>query len=107
MSFNLPLALADGRWVLYGTMGGASVEGGIFAGMLRKRLTLTASTLRSRSEGYKAALTRSFATNVLPHFESGVYKPVVSAEFPLEEIGAAHKLMESNETIGKTVIRVA
>lgn len=88
-------------------MGGASVEGGIFAGMLRKRLTLTASTLRSRSEGYKAALTRAFAARVLPQFEAGIYKPVISAEFSLQEIGAAHKLMESNETIGKTVIRVA
>lgn len=88
-------------------MGGGAIDGGLFTVMMRKRLSITATTLRSRSLAYKAELTRAFAAAALPRLAAGVYKPIVSSEFPLADIAAAHALMESNETIGKTVIRIA
>lgn len=48
--------VTDGRWVLYGTLGGAKVEGGLFGKLLAKRGTLLATTLRSRADDYKADL---------------------------------------------------
>lgn len=88
-------------------MGGGAVDGALLTAVLRKRLSITGTTLRNRSNAYKAELTSAFAATALPRLAAGIYKPIVSAEFSLAEISAAHALMESNETIGKTVIRIA
>ena len=104
---NVEALALDGRWVLYGCMGGGSVDGALLALAIRKRLTLTATTLRSRSLAYKADLTRAFVENALPLLESGAYTPVVDREFRLDELNAAHAFMESNASVGKIVIKVA
>jgi tumor protein p53-inducible protein 3 len=101
------LYFTDGRWVLYGTMGGGSVEGGLFAHMLRKRVTITATTLRSRTDEYKTLLTRQFASEILPVLAAGILKPIIDKEFELKDIQAAHDYMESNASVGKIVIKVA
>lgn len=89
-------------------MGGGSVEGGLFAQILRKRIALLGTTLRGRSDDYKAALTAAFAEHALPKFVDGSYKPVIERVFAsLEEAGAAHELMESNATVGKILLKVA
>uniref|UniRef100_A0A7S4ERJ1 Enoyl reductase (ER) domain-containing protein n=2 Tax=Chrysotila carterae TaxID=13221 RepID=A0A7S4ERJ1_CHRCT len=98
----------DGRWVLYGLMGGAKLPAGstLLASLLSKRASLLTSTLRSRDVAYKAELTRQFAQNELPHFASGEYKVVTDSTFPLEQAQEAHERVESNLTEGKVVIRV-
>jgi tumor protein p53-inducible protein 3 len=93
--------------VLFGTMGGGSVEGGLFAQLLRKRIAITGSTLRSRSLGYKAELTHAFTSQALPRLAAGVYIPVVDREYPLAEVQAAHEYMETNANVGKIVLRIA
>ncbi|XP_064629176.1 quinone oxidoreductase PIG3-like [Lineus longissimus] len=103
---NLDTIAIDGRWVLYGLMGGGSVDGNILQKLMKKRVTLQASTLRTRSIKYKAALVESFRKNALPKFASGELKPIIDSEFPLEKIADAHRLMESNKNTGKILIKV-
>src|SRR6185312_833157 len=89
------LALADdGRLVLIALLGGAKAEVNL-GQVLRRRLTITGSTLRPRSVEFKAAIARNLRKEVWPLLESGAVKPVVFRSFPLEEAHAAHRLMES------------
>ena len=100
------LALADdGRLVLIALLGGAKAEVDL-GQVLRRRLTITGSTLRPRSVEFKAAIAQSLRKEVWPLLESGAVKPVVFRSFPLEEAHAAHRLMESGEHIGKIVLTV-
>ena len=69
--------------------------------MLRKRLQIIGTTLRSRDTDYKAELVRRFAENALPGLASGQLKPVIDSEFSLVDIAAAHARMETNTTTGK------
>lgn len=104
---NIEALQMDGRWVLFGTMGGGTVEGGLLAQLLRKRVTLVGTTLRNRSAQYKGELTQRFREQVLPLLAEGVFSPIIDREFDLAEIQAAHDRMESDANIGKIVIRVA
>ncbi|XP_074663062.1 quinone oxidoreductase PIG3-like [Tubulanus polymorphus] len=96
----------EGRWMLYGLLGGRSVNGNLFSSILRKRVNLRGSTLRARNIEYKASLIKSFTQSVLPLFESGDLGVVVDSVFPLEKLGDAHKKMESNLNVGKIIIQV-
>merc|ERR1712130_823556 len=58
---NLASLATDGRWVVYGLMGGAEVSGPVLGGVLRKRASVIGTTLRSRSDDYKAQLAAAFA----------------------------------------------
>jgi NADPH:quinone reductase-like Zn-dependent oxidoreductase len=73
--------------------------------LLRKRLTIVGTVLRARLIEEKIALAREFSERVVPMFDSGRLRPVVDRVFPFEEIGAAHELMQSNQTFGKIVLR--
>lgn len=95
----------DGRLVLIALLGGARAE--IDLGqVLRRRLTITGSTLRPRSVEFKAAIAAGLRSKVWPLLETGAIKPVVFRSFPLEQASAAHQLMESGEHIGKIVLTV-
>lgn len=99
-------ALADdGRIAVIAFLGGmqATVDLGE---ILRRRLTLTGSALRSRPVEVKAAIAQSLKAKVWPLVESGKIRPVVHASFPLAEAARAHALMESGAHIGKIVLRV-
>ena len=104
---NLASLAVDGRWVLYGTMGGGDVNGPLLSGLLRKRGQLLATTLRSRSVAEKAELVAGFVEKVLPLFESGVFKAVVDSVYPLEQVVEAHRKMEANHNKGKIVLRIS
>jgi len=97
---------ADARWVLYGLMGGPDAEKFSLGTLLRKRIQLTATTLRARPHAYKAALVDAFSKAVLPAFASGRMVPVIDRTFSLTEMSAAHQRMESDLNIGKIVITV-
>ena len=72
--------------------------------ILRRRLTVTGSTLRPRPVSFKGAIARALREKVWPHIESGAIKPVVYRIFPLAEAVHAHALMESGAHIGKIVL---
>ena len=93
----------DGRLVIIAVQGGVKAE--INAGMvLRRRLTITGSTLRPRPVAFKGAIARSLRERVWPLLSSGTIKPVIHQVFPAEQAAAAHELMESNRHIGKLVL---
>ncbi|MBI3349042.1 MAG: NAD(P)H-quinone oxidoreductase [Burkholderiales bacterium] len=93
----------DGRLALIAVQGGVNSQ--IDAGLvLRKRLTITGSTLRPRSAAFKASLARSLRDKVWPLIEAGRIKPVIYRELPAANAAEAHALMESNQHIGKIVL---
>jgi len=93
----------DGRLVIIAVQGGVKAE--INAGMvLRRRLTITGSTLRPRPVAFKAAIAQSLRTIVWPLLASGGIKPVIYRVFGADEAASAHALMESNQHIGKLVL---
>ena len=93
----------DGRLVIIAVQGGTEAQ--IDAGaVLRRRLTITGSTLRPRSVAFKSAIAASLRARVWPWLESGTVKPVIHQVFPAAEAAQAHALMESNQHIGKLVL---
>ena len=93
----------DGRLVIIAVQGGtaASLDAGR---VLRRRLTITGSTLRARSTEFKSAIARELRSKVWDWFTCGIVKPVVFRVFPAHQAAAAHALMESNVHIGKLVL---
>ncbi len=95
----------DGRHVSIAFLRGSKAEID-FNGVMRKRLTLTGSTLRPRPIADKAAIADKLLEHVWPKIASGAVKPLIHATFPLAEASKAHALMESSEHIGKIVLVV-
>ncbi|OGB31231.1 MAG: NAD(P)H-quinone oxidoreductase [Burkholderiales bacterium RIFCSPLOWO2_12_FULL_61_40] len=93
----------DGRLVIIGVQGGVQSE--INAGLvLRRRLTITGSTLRARPVAFKEAIAQACLKQVWPLIAAGRIKPVVHSVFAAEDASRAHALMESNLHIGKIVL---
>lgn len=93
----------DGRLVIIAVQGGIKAE--FNAGLvLRKRLTITGSTLRPRSLEFKASIAKALKEKVWPLLESGAIKPVIHSTFAAGDAAKAHTLMESNQHIGKIVL---
>jgi NADPH2:quinone reductase len=100
---NLECLSQDGRVVTIAVQGGAKAE--VDMGMvLRKRLTLTGSTLRARSVAFKTEIARALRSTVWPWIAQGRFKPVIHQTFPVAQAAQAHALMESNRHIGKLVL---
>ncbi|SNT21190.1 NADPH2:quinone reductase [Noviherbaspirillum humi] len=96
----------DGRIVIIALLGGAKAQ--IDASqVLRRRLTITGSTLRPRPVPFKAAIADNLRQKVWPLLESGAIKPVIHRVFKLEEAAEAHALMESSAHVGKIMLSVA
>lgn len=96
--------LADeGRIVIIALLGGpkGTVD---FSQLLRRRLTVTGSTLRPRSVEFKGEIARALKQNVWPLLEAGKIKPIVHATFPLAQACDAHAMMEAGEQIGKIIL---
>jgi NADPH2:quinone reductase len=72
--------------------------------VLRRRITITGSTLRPRPVAFKAAIAQALAKNVWPLIESGKIKPVIHSTFAAADAAQAHALMESNQHVGKIVL---
>lgn len=93
----------DGRLVVIAVQGG--VESGFNAGLvMRKRLIITGSTLRPRSESFKAAIGAELRDQVWPLLESGKVRVLIHAHFAANDAAQAHALMESGQLIGKIVL---
>jgi NADPH2:quinone reductase len=105
MEQNLQALAPWGRIVFLSTMGGAQAN--VNLGMLMgKRISMRGVTLRTRTLEEKLAVTRRFATGVLPLLANGKVKPVIDQVYPLEQIGEAHRAMGENRNFGKLVVRV-
>lgn len=105
VSASVEALALKGRLMLIGTVAGGKAEINI-SRILGKRLRMTGTVLRSRSLEEKIAVTQAFLAEVVPLFAAGKFRPVIDREFPLEEIQAAHRRMESNHSFGKIVITV-
>ncbi|HYF20185.1 MAG TPA: NAD(P)H-quinone oxidoreductase [Ramlibacter sp.] len=93
----------DGRLVLIAVQGGVKCD--FNAGLvLRRRLTITGSTLRPRPVAFKSAIAASLREKVWPLLAAGTVKPVIHSTFPAADAAKAHALMESNQHVGKIVL---
>ncbi len=101
---NLSVLATDGRWVVISILGGSKVEQVDLRMLIKKRIQLTATTLRARSQDYKIRLTRDFSEFALPRFADGRLKPVIDRIFPWEQVVEAHCYMEANKNIGKIIL---
>jgi NADPH:quinone reductase-like Zn-dependent oxidoreductase len=102
---NLACLAEEGRHVSIAVQRGASAEIQIFD-VMRRRLTLTGSTLRPRPVEFKTMVADEIARTVWPYVEGGRLRPVIDKTFPLAEVDAAHARMEAGENIGKIVLEV-
>ena len=95
----------DGRLSLIAFLGGtkATID---MTDILRRRLTITGSTLRARSVEVKGAIAQALKQKVWPLIEAGKIRPVIYRTFRLEEASAAHALMESSAHVGKIILEV-
>ena len=102
---NLRSLGLEGRLVMIGLMGGAKAP--INLGLLMmKRLRIIGSTLRAQPVPKKTEIMNNLKENVWPFLESGDIKPIIDTVIPIEEADKAHKLMESNQTFGKVILKV-
>ena len=100
---NLKCLAPDGRHVSIATQRGSDVSIPL-ADVMRRRLTLTGSTLRPRDTAFKSLVADELSRTVWPHVEAGRYKPVIDRTFPLDQAPAAHTRMEAGEHLGKIVL---
>ncbi len=106
---NVDALAPDGRLVIIGMQGGIKAELNI-GKLLGKRAGVIATALRSRpvtGRGSKAEVVTEVVANVWPMIADGQVRPIIGAEFGIEEAGAAHELLESGDVSGKVVLRVA
>ena len=95
----------DGRLVIIALLGGA--KGDInFGEVLRRRLTVTGSTLRPRSIAFKQDIANKLRERIWPLLEAGRIKPVIYKSFSLEQAADAHALMETSTHVGKIMLNL-
>jgi NADPH2:quinone reductase len=104
-SRNLEVLGVDGRLIQIAFLKSSKVELDLMQ-VMRRRLTITGSTLRPRSPEEKGAIARQLVEHVWPLLEEGTVKPVIHAVFPLERADEAHRMMEASQHIGKIVLTV-
>ncbi|VTJ74486.1 Hypothetical predicted protein [Marmota monax] len=106
---NVNCLALDGRWILYGLLGGEDVSGPLFSKLFYKRGSLITSRLRNRDKKYKQMLVKAFTEQILPHFsKDGPQRllPVLDRVYPMAEIQAAHEYMQANRNVGKIVLEL-
>jgi len=103
---NVECLNLEGRLVQIGLQGGSAAQ--IDLGrVMRRRLTITGSTLRIRSVAEKGELARDLEASVWPLLAAGRVGPVIDCTFPLAEAAAAHRRLESSDHVGKIVLTIA
>ena len=102
---NLRCLAEEGRHVSIAVQRGAKAEIAVWE-VMRRRLTLTGSTLRPRSVGYKTMLRDEIERLIWPHAAAGEFRPAIDRTFPLADAAGAHARMEGGEHVGKIVLEV-
>ena len=101
---NLDSLAEDGRLLVVAVQGGEHVDGFGLARVMRRRLTVTGSTMRPRSAAYKGEIASGLLSHAWPLLDSGACKPLIHAVLPFTQAAQAHRLMESGEHAGKIVL---
>ena len=104
-SRNVDSLALEGRLLQIAVLHGAKVEFNLVR-LLRQRITITGSTLRSRTVAEKGAIAAAIEKEVWPLVELEKIRPIVHATFPLRQAAEAHRLMESGSHIGKILLTV-
>src|ERR1700761_4286432 len=94
----------DGRLVFIAFLQGSKVQDFDFMQVMRRRLTITGSTMRPRTTAQKGAIAQKLREKLWPVLEAGRCPPVIHATFPLAQAAEAHRLMESSQHIGKIML---
>ena len=102
---NLSLLRDDGRLVYINGMKGMKAEYNI-GEIMRRRLTITGSTLRPRTNEFKRMLAAEVEKNVWPLLENYRFQPVIYSQFPLKNVSDSHRLMETGEHVGKIILTI-
>jgi NADPH:quinone reductase-like Zn-dependent oxidoreductase len=102
---NLACLAEEGRHVSIAVQRGPKAEISLLD-IMRKRLTLTGSTLRARPAAFKTELARELREKVWPHLEAGRLKPIIDSTYSLEQAAEAHRRMDGGEHIGKIMLEV-
>lgn len=102
---NLACLADDGRHVTIAFQRGAKAEIDM-SQLMRRRLTMTGSTLRARSADFKAALADEIHKTLWPRLASGAWKPAMDQAFPLADAAAAHARMQAGAHVGKIVLTI-
>ena len=105
VSRELKCLADDGRLVLIALLGGAKTQLSL-APVLLRRLSISGSTLRPRSDAFKANIASALRQHIWPLIEQGKIRPVIHQSFPLAQAADAHRLMESGQHIGKIILTV-
>ncbi len=100
---NIKCLADDGRIVIIALLGGSRGEVDC-SHIMRRRLTVTGSTLRPRPVAFKGEIARKLRERVWPLLESGKIRPIIHATFPLAEAWKAHAMMEAGDNIGKIIL---
>ncbi len=100
---NLACLAEEGRHVTIAVQGGLKAEVSL-VDIMRRRLTLTGSTLRARSVAFKGMVADEIHATVWPHVEAGDLKPVIDSVYPLAQAADAHRRLESGAHIGKIAL---
>ncbi len=100
---NIEVVAVDGRLVVIGMQGGTHSDLDLGA-MMRRRISLISTSLRSRPAAQKAAIVAAFAADVVPALASGHMQAVVDRVLPLTDAAEAHRLIEAGEVVGKVVL---
>ena len=100
---NIHSLAEEGRLVMINTMKGKDVQIDL-SQVMRKRLIITGSMLRSREIEFKSVIARNLEKHIWPLLASGKIKPIIHSVFPAENAAEAHQLMESNDHMGKIVL---
>lgn len=100
---DLRILRDEGRLIFINAIKGGKAEINVID-IMRRRLTITGSTLRARDKAFKARLADAILKEVWPVLIAGKFQPVIFSTFPLSEASAAHKLLESSVHIGKVVL---
>lgn len=104
---NLQVLGLDGRIVVLAMLGGRTVPAFDLTQMFKKRGQLLCSTLRNRTDEYKADLVSRFLAQFGSGLETGAIKPVIAKVLPWQEADVAHQLLASNQLVGKVVLKVS
>ena len=103
---NLKSLVEDGKLILIGTMGGSVAERVNLLDLLLRRLQVLGTSLRSLGAARRIDLTKRFTGFALPRFADGRLRPVIDSVCHWTEVASAHRRMESNENVGKIVLRI-
>jgi len=96
----------DSRWIVYSYQSGPEADKLSFATLMRKRITLSGTVLRARSNDYKSELVKKFQDEAIKGFENGQLKSIIDKTWPMDQIQKAHEYVEDNLTMGKIIMIV-